>query len=124
MKKSVIIILFCFFSLSAFSDTKLTLVPSKCVLTGEDNGAVKVLDGEKVPMNCKVIGDKMNCGQSGKPQESYEAILDNGLLIARSASGNIFILGDMKKNTYSTASSHLIPEKGMLMTKHCSGVIK
>ncbi len=103
---------------------KVELVPDQCLISGEENGTVRTSVGENVAMACKLSTKKLVCG-SAKNQEEYKLELESAeFFLAKSKSGNVFILGDLTKNKYSIASSHLIAEKGMLMTKHCVGKIK
>ena len=126
--KSLLILFFAAISMDSFSKevpARFTLSPGKCLLTGEENGTVKSFEGDNIDLLCVKSGKEIKCSQVGKPAENYDLIIDeDGLLISKSKSGNLFILGDTLKKSFSIASSHLIPEKGMLMTKHCTGKIK
>jgi len=111
-------------SASSFAQNTFSLVDTSCVITGEEKGIVKPNEGEKSDRECKISGDKLLCGDSSNTQESYNAFFGDGLIVARSASGNLFMLIDMNKKRYSYASAHLAIAKGILMTKQCSGKIK
>jgi len=100
------------------------LSPAKCYTTGEDNGIVKSIDGERIDLSCTLTNQKLVCGQSGTTPETYEVVINEEVFVARSKSGNVFTLGNLKKRTFSSALSAYLPMKGMLMTKHCSGIIK
>ncbi len=103
---------------------KFILTPEQCLLTGEDNGSVKTMAGDNTVLNCDLSSTKLLCGQKSNPEEYDVPINEKDLFVGRSKSGNIFILGDLAGKRFSIASSHLIADKGMLMTKHCTGRIK
>ncbi len=100
---------------------KIILSAKQCLLTGEDNGAVKVRDGDKTDLDCTIVNETMTCGNTA---ETYEVIPIEDLAIINSRSGNIKMILDFGKKTYSLAQVNLIIEKGLLMTKQCVGKIK
>lgn len=101
----------------------LQLKPSKCIITGEENNNVVSMDGDKVALSCELGGSKITCNQAGKEAETYDVVMEEGVFFSRSQGGHIYILGNLKTKRYSISSNHIIPEKGMLMTKHCTGLI-
>lgn len=127
MKKlcAFLIILFASHLFAKSLPKRLTFSPNNCITSGDDNGKIKTLEGVNADLLCEVAGNEIKCSQLGGAVETYDLLVnESGILIVRSKSGNIFFLGDTIKMTYSMASSHLIPEKMALMTKHCMGKIK
>lgn len=124
--KFLYLIIFLIFPLNAkVLPKRVTFSPVECVVSGDDNGKIKRFDGVNSDLLCEVNNNEIKCSQLGGSAEVYEIIVnDNGVLIVRSISGNIFLLGDTLRMTYSMASSHLITSKMALMTKHCMGKIK
>lgn len=122
--KSIVIILpiyFACFKSAAKLNKQFKLMPESCMVTGEQNGVVTSSSGQNAPLICELNGKVAKCGQT-TPSEEY--VLEGEtpeVFLIKSKSGNIFILGDVKNKRYSMASSHLIAEKAMLMTKHCTG---
>lgn len=108
----------------ASDSTSLTLLTKSCLITGEDNGIVKSSAGENVIMRCKIQNKKMTC-QTGSSTTEYNLEVDiDSLFLAKSKSGNVFILGDKSTKRFSTAMGLLVADKGALMTKHCTGKIE
>ena len=122
---SFLIILFSFSVYAKTLPKRVTFSPTKCIISGDDNGKIKSLEGTKTDLLCEVMDNEIKCSQIGGAAEVYDIFInESGLLVIRSKGGNIFFLGDTIKMTYSMASSHLIPTKMALMTKHCVGKIK
>lgn len=106
------------------AEKPVSLVTTGCMITGEERGSVRSSVGENKTLVCTFAASSLSC-VSGGITEIYELpVRTTEVFLAKSKSGNVFVLGDVKKKSFSIASSHLIPEAGSLMTKHCTGKIQ
>lgn len=117
-----------------YNDADFHFIDTECSVSAAEPTGIAVRRGTNSHMACyRSAGEKARCitigldpgvtfGGQQVATEIYDRALDfEGLIVLRSQSGNIFFLGLESSASASNASSHLIAEKGIVMTKICNG---
>lgn len=109
---------------------ELILRDSDCKLLGPGDETVNVIPGEKAEYTCVIIGQEATCSYrelktdkgQGKPTK-YEIVELEGRQLWSNELGNIKLVIDTKKKTFVYGMTVVLPEKALLLTKHCVGKV-
>jgi hypothetical protein len=117
---------------SVAKESAFVFQPTDCILAGDIDGKNQKMKGENIATICTLGALKASengvnlhqvmCGTSQVSQsEEYEGLIAENVLVLNSKSGNIKLVADLSKRTFSLGSVHLLLEKAAIATKKCIG---
>lgn len=112
--------------ISQANKQEFKLKDTECRTMGAAIGEVKLQanEGSKSERVCSVSNDKLICRFDEEAEENKVLLNIQGMILARSESGNVTYIIDMDSKTFSVAQSNFIPERSLHISKHCVGKIR